>query len=294
MNVTFGKSLDLGVGGGVSTGHGSCRKLCLFWSDFKSINLLCDSNTFDMEETLVSGMSLWHVRTRIIRRSFERLLGVQISGAYHHGHRDCTDIVRSGCDIAVVFDVGANVGQSVLKFRAAFRKARIFSFEPAKSTFDQLRHNVDVFANVSCHHIALGSQEGDRIIYLTGQSVENSLIKPSGTCDSEEVTVRTVDGFASDNQIERIDLLKIDTEGFDLEVLRGAQGMLASGRVAFVLVEVGFHPADNRHVLFDDIRSFLLPMGYAVFGIYDQHLEWTGEQRLRFANVCFSDESAFR
>lgn len=45
--------------------------------------------------------------------------------------------------------------------------------------------------------------------------------------------------------------------------------MLSLGNIVFVLEEVGFHPEDQRHVLFDDVRSFLLPRGYSVFGFYE-------------------------
>ena len=73
-----------------------------------------------------------------------------------------------------------------------------------------------------------------------------------------------------------IDFLKIDTEGVDLDVLKGGQSLLQSGAIPFILAEVGFHPNDDRKVLFDEVRHFLMPFGYHLFGIYDQNLEWTG------------------
>jgi hypothetical protein len=47
-------------------------------------------------------------------------------------------------------------------------------------------------------------------------------------------------------------------------------------------------------VLFDDAREFLMARGFHVYGFYDQNLEWSGESRLRFANVCFANEAAFQ
>ncbi len=230
------------------------------------------------------------LRTQVM---MERVLGLRIMRTPGHGHRDWLDLRRSGCSISLVFDIGANLGESALKFDVAFAGARIHCFEPVRETFEKLRSNVGGYRNINCHHFAFGSSDGEGIVYLTEQSNTSSLIKPKNPLESEAVKIRTVDEFARDRQITRIDLLKIDTEGFDLEVLKGAQAILSAGQVPFVLVEVGFHPGDSRHVLFDDVRSFLHPMGYAVFGIYDQQLEWSGEKRLRFANVCFSNESAF-
>jgi FkbM family methyltransferase len=232
-----------------------------------------------------------------LRKRVESALRLQLVGGSFHGHRDCTDIERSGCRVSVVFDVGANVGQSADKFGAAFPNAHIHSFEPASGTFLTLTRHVTGRANVSCHHLALGSSDGRTTLYLTGasdvNSVTNSLMRPPNSVGEETVELRTIDSFASEHGIPRIDLLKIDAEGADLEVLVGARTMLASQKVAFVLTEVGFHPGDARHVLFDDVRSYLLPLGFSVFGIYDQQPEWSGEQRLRFANVCFSNERAF-
>lgn len=211
----------------------------------------------------------------------------------YHGYRDCTDIHNSGCAVQTIFDVGANVGQSTLKFRTAFPSARIFSFEPVSDTFKELIANVSLDSNITCHQMALGNEQGQKIIYLSDQSLTNSLVKPEKKSTSEEVKISTIDQFSAEHLVSRIDLLKIDAEGFDLEVLKGAQQMITSQRIPFILVESGFHPEDNRHVLFDEFRALLMPMGYSVFGIYDQTLEWTGEQRLRFANVCFVNESAF-
>jgi FkbM family methyltransferase len=229
---------------------------------------------------------------RYTKKALEQISNRQIVASSAHGHREYTDIIRSGCEISVVFDVGANVGQSALKFKNAFAKAKIFCFEPVTNTFNEMKKNVEGM-DVICHRMALGNEESRRTIYLTDQSLTSSLIKPKEACETEEVVLSTADKFAVDNNIEHIDLMKIDAEGFDLEVLKGAKGLLSSGRVSFVLVEVGFHPNDNRHELFDDVRNFLMPMGYSVFGIYDQRLEWSGEQRLRFANACFVNHNIF-
>jgi FkbM family methyltransferase len=253
-----------------------------------------------VEETMPYKMMLqqskWKIRQSvrdILRRPIvplevaSHLLRRPIKPWDGHGFSLYTDIKRSGCRISTVFDVGANVGQSAWRFKNAFPDAAIYCFEPVKRTFSTLESNMTGVAGIELHQIALGSIEGEAAIYLTRSSVDSSLIRPNTDVGSEVVLVSTVDRFARDNHIQDIGLLKVDTEGFDLEVLKGAESMLSSGCVAFVLAEARFTPGEGKHVLFDDIRSYLLPMGYALFGIYDQQLEWSGEQRLRYANVCF-------
>jgi len=251
---------------------------------------------------------MYHVFKKSANRIIQQLLGIKLHRV-QHGCQDWFDIQSSGCRINTIFDVGANIGQSALKFREAFPDSLIYCFEPVSSTFKQLKANVSSDKNINCSAIAFGSIPGNSTIYLTPTSLTNSLIPTVAaeylpknnhdieidpkTMQSEKVMVKTIDNFVLENHIERIDLLKIDTEGFDLEVLKGASHLLSTGRIAFVLAEVGFNPVDRRHVLFDDVRSYLMDKGFSLFGIYDQQLEWSGDNRIRYANVCFCNEKAF-
>ena len=228
-----------------------------------------------------------------LRSVVEKLFGLQMCNISRHGFRECADIARRGYEIKVIFDVGANIGQSALKYKSAFPAAQVHCFEPVTQTFVELRRTMRGYSQVYFHQLALGSADAQARVYLTGQSVTNSLVKPAQSVGEEVVPLRTIDSFTAAQAIPRIDLLKIDTEGFDQEVLSGAARMFSAGAIGFVLVEAGFHPGDARHVLFDHIRDFLIPKGFAVFGIYDQELEWSGEPRLRFANVCFINENAW-
>lgn len=214
---------------------------------------------------------------------------MKIYGQRHklHGHDVCDDIRKWQASVDTVFDVGANIGQTTTAFSEGFPEARFYCFEPVQSTYDLLNKNLSG-VNAECFRVAMGAAPGQAPVYVTEHSLTNSLIRPPRVAESELVDITTVDRFAAEHRIDRISLLKIDTEGYDLEVLRGSSGMLADGRIDFVLVEVGFHPGDDRHVLFDDVRALLIPHGFAVLGIYDQTTEWSGEGRLRYANALFA------
>jgi FkbM family methyltransferase len=228
---------------------------------------------------------------KTVKPMVERLFGIRIYSARPHGRDDCHDMQRTGVSIRTIFDVGAHKGESAMKFERAFPGAAIHSFEPVSATFATLQAAVAGHANVHCHRLALSDTAGTASIYLTAHSTTSSLVRPELTSGEESVPVTTVDQFAGANGIDRIDLLKVDAEGHDLDVLRGAARTLGEGRVAFVLAEVGFSRSEPAHVLFDDVRDYLAGHRFATFGIYDQQLEWSGENRLRYANACFCHET---
>ncbi len=226
---------------------------------------------------------------RVLRAARGRLMVFENA---KHGLADTVDLARAEGEIRTIVDVGANTGQSALRFRAAFPSARIISLEPIRATYDELVRRTRG-ADVECHRLAVGSSSGRATMHLTPFSETNSLIRPPDDelRGVEEVDVATLDDFLRDNGISTIDLLKVDAEGYDLEVLRGAAKTLSEGRMRFVMAEVGFHPGDDRHPLFDEVRDMLRIYGFAVFGIYEQNLEWTGVPAMRFANAIFCRSS---
>ena len=88
--------------------------------------------------------------------------------------------------------------------------------------------------------------------------------------------------FVRSHQIESVDLLKIDTEGYDLEVLNGAENLLTSGKVQMILTETGFDGTNRRHVLLESLQQHLGARGYMLFGIYDQTVDWAGKPETSF------------
>lgn len=203
-----------------------------------------------------------------------------------HGISDVADIARR-ISVLTIVDVGANWGQSAIRFRAAFPHARILSLEPVDRIFGELRHRTRGL-NIETYSLALGAQVGKGTMFLTGQETTNSLIRPpADVCGIEEVDIDTLDNFLSQRQLESVDVLKVDVEGYDLEVLAGGAESLSTGIVKSVLVEVGFQPGDDRHPPINTVAHVMDEYGFSLLGIYEQTPEWTGEPRIRFANALF-------
>jgi len=206
-----------------------------------------------------------------------------------------------GLRMEVIFDVGANVGQSARKYMQAFPRAKIFCFEPVDSTYRQIEHLASSHENVRSFKLALGSYPGTRKMLRDERSELSRLLDESRTADRvdssrvEMVEVDTVDQFCSRHAIERISLLKVDTEGADLEVLRGAERMLTEKRIDVIQVEAGMNPGNRWHVPFEALKDFLERYGCALFGIYEQVNEWpSGEPHLRRTNPVFISDTVIR
>jgi FkbM family methyltransferase len=203
-----------------------------------------------------------------------------------------SDIVRFSRDLQVktIFDVGANIGQTALRFYKIFPHANIFSFEPIQTTFDQLERNTARLPKVNCYHHAFGSKEDNLKIYRQSNSLLNSLADEVNhySPESEIVKVKTIDQFCRENDIETIDILKTDTEGFELEVIRGAKECLEENTIRFIFLEVGFRYTDKRHILFSEINDYLIEKEFRFCGFYDlHHSNNKGRFLLTYCNALF-------
>lgn len=165
----------------------------------------------------------------------------------------------------VLFDAGANVGEYTLEMRRRFGpEAVIHSFEPAQATFDLLSKHTASQPNIHCHHFGLGQEEtalelfydapGSSIASLYTQRPDHDI----KTNLRETVQIRTIDAFCGENNIERIDFLKIDVEGFELQVLQGAKSMIERDAIAFIQFEFGPKHVDSR-TFFRDFHQLLNP-----------------------------------
>ncbi len=192
------------------------------------------------------------------------------------------------------FDVGANVGEWSAQFLAAFPDGRVRCFEPNIELHDQLASRLP---SGSAHVIAkeaLGDTQGEFSFVLTDEPtigyLDDGTRQHAGTKARRTITVpaTTLDAYCRANGVDRIDLLKIDTEGADLKVLAGARQMLASGAVRLVECECGVDPDNDFHVPLQEITAFLQPLGYRLFGFYEQQSEWTRRlPHLRRVNAVF-------
>jgi len=187
-----------------------------------------------------------------------------------------------GLSKPVVFDVGANIGEYSLFvdkiFSRYFKDFHIFSFEPAVSIYSELKKKTSSVKHIQPINAGLSNSSQSRTLFINKQfNATSSLYKENlSNFDlkidvQEQVTLFTLDLFCEQNNISKINFLKIDTEGHELLVLGGAKKMLASGKISFIQFEMG-RTSINARVFFKDFFELLTPQ-YQLYRILKNGLQ---------------------
>ena len=228
-----------------------------------------------------------------LNRILKPLLGYQISKV-EFGRELWPDVktLLAKKDITTVFDVGANEGQTAVEFLRHFPRARIYSFEPAPAAFQTLRAFAASHPRVTAVNTALGHLPGPAEFHENAFAQASSFLPAaarSGDYFGPEVLgcrrkitveVTTLDAFCRSEAIGTLDLLKLDVQGFELNVLKGAAGFLAAGNIGCLVLELNFAPLYEGQAAFQDVAGLLGSHRYDLTGFYDfnhtrqNHLQW--------------------
>ncbi len=165
----------------------------------------------------------------------------------------------------VVFDVGANNGDFTQAALVAFPRAvLVHAFEPSPTAARTFLETVGNDPLVKLHRFGFSDETGVAMLHAptSGSSIATlhaTTFEMQGRAlVVDRIELRTVDGFCQEQGIERIHYLKVDTEGHELSVLKGAHEMIEQGKVDFIQFEFGECHLDSR-VYFRDLFTFLSP-----------------------------------
>jgi FkbM family methyltransferase len=150
-------------------------------------------------------------------------------------------------DIKTIVDVGANVGAASIFFAFHYPQARIFACEPASAPFSLLRQNVAVFPNVLPFPVGLYSCDTTIPLYPgRNDSVESSIAPSNRTAsEPEQVQLRCAEDFMAAQGVNAIDILKIDTEGCEVHILRSLKRFLP----IIKLIYLEYHSDRDRRLI---------------------------------------------
>lgn len=186
-------------------------------------------------------------------------------------YRLCLRLKASGVAPRSIFDVGANEGQFAIGALAAFPGARVISYEPGGLAFARLERALAGYPDIEFVNKAVGSAEGEATLRVTNADQSSSLLELGrGHLEAypeiKETRQETVPVTTLESEFRRIApdkpvLLKIDTQGFEMQVLRGAGQAL--GEIRWIVFETTTEPMYRDEVLFGEIAAWLAERGFA-------------------------------
>ena len=188
----------------------------------------------------------------------------------------------------VLFDIGAHHGESTQEMLSHFESANIHAFEPEHSNFQLLSNLFFEKDNVTLVNKGVGSICEKRMFYINALSHTNSFLKVNEmsqdhisiqkldaddkralfkkSYNQEKLTeIITIDDYCNQEDIKSIDLLKIDTQGFEIKCLQGAAEMLNA--VKIIKCEVSFFDYYEKATSFFELESILRPYGFELYAI---------------------------
>lgn len=174
----------------------------------------------------------------------------------------------------IFFDIGSHVGQfTLMAAKRVGSTGHVYAVEATTDIYDQLRANIKLnrLTCVTTCHAAMYETEGfmDLNICSPRASAFNSLCKPLRPEDQiagiERVRTITIDGYCREHGVERIDLMKIDVEGAELQVFRGGHHMLGRPGAPAIFCEFDDRTAANLGYSTADLRIELEALGYQLF-----------------------------
>ncbi len=197
-----------------------------------------------------------------------------------------------------ILDVGANVGDVAVSALNSYKEARVICFEPVQKTYDALKFRLTPYGDrVQLHQVALSNTVGLGEINITTFHGANSIAPQASfhkECNphvqevgKERIELVRLDDYCARFPCERIDVMKIDVEGHELDVLKGGIQFISS-RVDFLIIEVSLMRDQSweSQAIFE-IFSILKNAGFRLLNVMDLHRTTDGTALLTQMDCVF-------
>jgi FkbM family methyltransferase len=231
----------------------------------------------------------YELRKYRVQRWWQRR-GIRIEMAAHakfsYDRCNFLDVPMDGS--AIIMDVGANVGQSSVWFSESFPEATIYAFEPFAVICNRMKELVAGQKKVHCFQTAIGKTNGKiRVARIKDPYYQcGQILATAAESETEVVDVCRLDSFCDEHRIRQVHILKSDTEGFDLDVMRGAEVLLREGRISNILTEASIVMGDRQHTNLFELADYLRAFSFNLHAVYDLH-HGRENGRLEYFNALF-------
>jgi FkbM family methyltransferase len=192
----------------------------------------------------------------------------------------------------LIFDIGGNKGQTIERYKKVFPKSTIHCFEPQQSNFEQLTSKYSNSQDIILNNTGVGSVNTEMEFKENKYSDMSSFLDLSidgwgNIVTTTKTKVITVDEYCSRKNIAQIDLLKSDTQGFELEVFKGAQNMMKNNKIQLLLFEFILSDMYKGLPSFGDIFNHLTANNFRLINFHDLQVR---NGFLSYGDALFANE----
>ncbi|MGF1601475.1 MAG: FkbM family methyltransferase [Thermosynechococcaceae cyanobacterium] len=175
-----------------------------------------------------------------------------------------------------VFDVGANHGQWSVRLKELLPDSVIHCFEIVPNTFDILVEKLAAHKGIVFNNTGLSDVPRElQVTFFTDEDTGSSIQALPWDSPSKSVACDVVSGdqYCKEHGIDKIDFLKVDTEGHEVSILKGFSERLKSEKITLIQFEYGFTYLPPRSTL-GDVYDLLSPYGYCIGRLYPKGVEF--------------------
>ncbi|MBD2081309.1 FkbM family methyltransferase [Leptolyngbya sp. FACHB-17] len=185
-------------------------------------------------------------------------------------------------NISLVLDVGANEGQFGALLRRLGYQGKIISFEPVQQVFQTLTKQCQSHSSWTARNEALGDFDGYTKINVSAFSQVSSILTATGIADTNywkgntqaKIQVRRLDSLSDELELNQHQIfLKVDTQGFEENVLRGGKGMLQGQNIQMLEVELSMRSFYSGEKLFPEMLDYIRGLGFELISMSPVHVD---------------------
>ena len=196
----------------------------------------------------------------------------------NQGHLDSLELLElikaDGCAIKTIFDVGANIGTWTLLAKSFFPDAEVHAFEPLNKHIQQFETNTKKLQNVELYSYCLGNENTFSTINISSFSDSSSIMNATPLefqqfgikkIKEEQIEIKRLDDLIDNKVLPVPDIIKLDVQGFELEVLKGIRKYI--NHINYLIVEVSFKEYYYDQPLFLDIANYLSGNKFNIYAL---------------------------
>ena len=181
---------------------------------------------------------------------------------------------------SLIFDVGAHIGDVSKLYRKILPTSTIYAFEPIDECYNKMNAQFNNDSKFYSYKYAITNHVGTKDLFISNNLASSSLLEssPKGikawgkdllkTNSIVTVECTTLDNFCSNNQINNIDLLKLDIQGSEYDALLGAKNLLTNQLISIIYCEIPIFKSYKNQGEFDQILTLLNKHNYHLFNIF--------------------------